>query len=423
MRTRWIVVVPSLLLLLGACTPDIDVREEAPLPVLPDVVVLDTEQGSLVVGSGSGDVLAADAGEIAAPDGSRLYSARRDGGSTSLETRDSASGEIVAATTVRGVLDVRVASISGHAVAMTRPLPEGVDRAIALPRAETSIVVADPTGEGPARRYRLTGNFEPEAFSVDDGRLFLIQYLPAEAPSVYRVTFLDLAKEQVHPVFGRFKTPPERMPGVRLEQAFDAVSDQLYTLYSNQPSTSARDGYWSNGAYGGRAVTFVHVLNLRGGWAYCAGLPRTLWGQRAGAQAIAPAPDGRSLFVVDSMRGLVAQLDTKTMKIVRTGRVDLGASGGDRTSALVSADGGTLYVGSARDGAAVYAIDLDTLGVSSRWSMPAEVMGLGLSPDGARLYAALGDRVAILDAASGAQLATLPFEGVDSILHVSTATG
>jgi acetyl-CoA carboxylase alpha subunit len=86
----------------------------------------------------------------------------------------------------------------------------------------------------------------------------------------------------------------------------------------------------------------------------------------------------------------------------------------------MSADGDTLFVGSARDGAAVYAVDVETLEIRERWPMTSTVTGLGLSGDGLRLYAAVDDRVAIVDTATGRAFAALSFEGVDSILHVAT---
>ncbi len=52
---------------------------------------------------------------------------------------------------------------------------------------------------------------------------------------------------------GRFKTPPQRMPGVRLGQVFDPVTSQMYTLYSNRPGAYA-DAYEDTGGtnpYGG----------------------------------------------------------------------------------------------------------------------------------------------------------------------------
>jgi hypothetical protein len=300
------------------------------------------------------------------------------------------------------------------------PLPDGVDPWTPVPRARTTIVVADPSGARPSRTYHLRGNYEPEAFSVEDSRLFLIQYLPAEAPAVYRVTTLDLADGDVYEVHGRFKTPPERMPGIRLRQVFDRTTSQLYTLYTTEPRDGTQDyGGWS---YGGREETFVHVLNLKRGWAYCAGLPRRFWGEPAAAQAIAPSPDGSELYIVDSMRGMVAVMNTQTLQIERMEKVDVSSLGGVRTSAQVSTDGRTLFVGSAVDGAAVFAIDTATLEVMDRWPMTGDVSGLGLSVDGLRLYVALDDGVAILDSTTGRELTAVPFQGVESILHVGTLT-
>jgi DNA-binding beta-propeller fold protein YncE len=165
-------------------------------------------------------------------------------------------------------------------------------------------------------------------------------------------------------------------------------------------------------------VSFVHVLNLRVGWAYCAGLPRKLWGQPATAQAMAPSPDGRLLYIVDSMRGIIAVMDTRRLEIVRTKRVDLRPPENGRTSAILSADGNILYVG--LGGSSVSRIDVTTLDVLEGWPLPGDVLGLALSEDGARLYAAIGDGVAIVDTATGDASATLSFGHVESILHVAT---
>jgi hypothetical protein len=446
MRPR-IFVVPLLLIAMSACTADPPMGS-APVPrSLTDVVVLGTDEGSVVVRSDTGTVLAGDAGDVTALDGSRLYSSTTADGSSTLETRDPSTGDVLSTTAVPGKLDARVASLSGRVVALMRPLPAGADPTIALPHARSTIVVADPTGAREPRTFDLKGNFEPEAFSLDDRRLFLIEYLPALAPTSYRVVFLDLRKGAIHPVFGRFKTPPERMPGIRLAQVFDPASDQLYTLYTNRPSASYRGnwdgagdgdaagsgggagygaGYGSGdepgngtGAAGDGEVSFIHVLNLRDGWAYCAGLPRALWGRPATAQALAPSPDGRRLYIVDSVRGIVAEMGTRSLEILRTTHVDLSGVGGSETSAVTSNDGERLFIGSARDGSAVYRIDLGSFEVMGRWSVEGTVSALALSDDGDRLYAALDDRVAIVDASSGRELADLSYGGV-SILHVAT---
>jgi DNA-binding beta-propeller fold protein YncE len=419
MRTRSTILI-SLVVATAACTGRAGVPEAPQRPAAPsleDVLVLGTLDGTVIVGSSSGAVLSSGEGLVAAPDGSRLYATSRDGGSTILEARDSSTGDVLSTAELDGRLDVRAASLSGRAVALMRPLPAGVDPTYALPRTHTTIVVADPTGDEDMRRFRLTGNFEPEAFSVDDTGLFLIQYLPADAPSSYRVTFLDVADGKVHPVFGRFKTPPERMPGIRLAQVFDPTSEQLYTLYTNRAAEYS-DGGWADGSYGGREVSFVHVLNLREGWAYCAGLPRTLWGEPAKAQAMAPSPDGRLLYIVDSMKGRIAEMNTKTLKITRSVPIDLGSFEHGRTTARMSADGNTLFVGVG--GSSLTRIDTGTLEVLGRWPLPGDVTGLALSEDGARLYAALGGSVAIVDTDTGDTTGTLAFGQVESILHVTT---
>lgn len=433
MRSRWI-VAGAVALVLAACTSG---RNEVATSTTsgnpPDVVLLRTASGALALETGSGSVVTQDPDALVAPDGLRLYTAAVNGGHTTVTTIDPNTGGTLATMSVDGPLEARAASLSGNAVAMMAPRPAGTDEWTPIPRAHSTIVVADPTGAGRIRRYQLKGNFEPEAFSVNDSRLFMIQYLPAEAPAAYRVTTLDLADGDVYPVFGRFKTPPERMPGIRLRQTFDPTTDQLYTLYTNEPSaylrassgsgygqgSSAYDEGW---AHGKRAdeVTFVHVLNLRQGWAYCASMPRRLWGQPAKAQAMAASPDGRILYIVDSMRGLVTEMNTRSLEIVRTRRVDLGDGSGRETAVVASPDGRTLFVASALDGSAVYTLDTDSLRVTGRWGLQGQVSDLRLSSDGSRLYAALGDRLGVIDAASGSTLASYAADGVESIVHVET---
>jgi len=424
MRAKVFIMVSAIVVALAACTQDATVRPNRAAPgaaegsLLSDILLLGTEQGPVAVSLATGSVVAEGTGAVAGPDGSRLYSASSDGRDTVLRTTDAATGSVLSSTRVRGDLDVRVVSGTGTAVALMEPLPNGVDAWTPIPRSHTTIVVADPTGARETRRYRLDGNFEPEAFSIEDSRLFLIQYLPAEAPAAYRVTVLDLVDGDVRQVFGRFKTPPERMPGIRLRQELDPDGMQLYTLYTNEPEAYAKDvRSWS---YGDEEVSFVHVLNLRRGWAYCAGLPEELWGQPASAQAMAASPDGRLLYIVDSVKGLVAVMDTRSLEILRTEAVELGSLGGVRTSAQVSADGDTMFIGSVADGSALYAIDTATLDVVHRWPMQGVVSGLGLSGDGLRLYVALDDRVAVLDLSTGEELAAVPFFGAQSIVQVGT---
>src|SRR3989442_8181560 len=141
-----------------------------------DVLFLGTDHGPASANLATGTVVLKDPSAVPAPDGSRLYDAKVLGMSTAIRVLDSATGNVLGTRSIIGDLSIRVASESGRAIALMAPLPAGVDTWDPIPRHESTIVVADPMGSSAVRRYRLRGNFEPEAFAVDDSRLFLIQY-------------------------------------------------------------------------------------------------------------------------------------------------------------------------------------------------------------------------------------------------------
>ncbi len=346
-----------------------------------------------------GSVLFDHPGAIASLGGAWVLSTSVTGGSTLLRELDGATGDLATTARIPGALDVRVVSESGRAVALMEPLPQGWDPGVPLPRARTTIVVADPAGAREPMTFDLRGNYEPEAFSTDDGQLFLIQHLPAETPSVYRVTVLDLARGRVLPVFGPFKGPAERMPGTRLEQVLAPDATRLYTLYSSsRPGYAPHDAPVPNAA----VVSFVHVLSLQDGWAHCVGMPKAMWDRPATEQAMAATPDGEHLFVIDAGRGLVAVMHTETLE-VRTAPIELPSVGAiDRTSAQISPDGGTLFVAVAGDdGSTVSAIDAATFETLATWHVDGAISGLGIASDGAHVYAAVEGQVVVLDAATG----------------------
>lgn len=382
----------------------------------PETLLLGTDSGPLAVRVPAGSVVFDRAGAVASPDGSLVFAASSHGRATVLQTIEGTTGEVVSRTRLPGDLEVRVVSGSGRRVALMAPLPDGWDPSTPIPRSHTTIVVADPAGTRGSRSYELSGNFEPEAFSTDNQRLFMVQHLPAETPTVYRVTVLDLVGGRVKPVFGPFKSPPERMPGTRLQQVFAPDGGTLYTLY-----TSSRPGYAPHGAPvpSEASVSFVHVLSLSEGWAHCVGLPRELWNQPVSAQAIAVSSDGTRLYIVDSVRGLVSVMDTETQVILRLETIDFAHSTVAETSAQLSADGATLFVGVGGDRSDLYAIDTTTFDVRHRWPVSGDLSGLGLSADGLRVYLALGDHLAVVDPTTGANLLAVPFTSPVPIAQVS----
>ena len=401
---------------LGAAACTQGAPDDAAGTVPRETLLLSTEAGPLVVQIPSGSVLFDRPGTVASLGGSWLLSAKPSAGSTLLETVDGADAEPTSSVRLDGTLDVRVVAESGAAVALMDPLPDGWDPEVPLPRSRTPIVVADPTGAGQPRTYDLRGNFEPEAFSTDDRQLFMIQHLPAEAPTVYRVTVLDLKRGRVYPVFGPYKAPPERMPGIRLQQIISPNADQLYTLYS-----SARPGYAPHHApvANTATVSFVHVLSLQEGWAHCVGLPQELWDRPASEQAMATSPNGRLLYIVDPSLGLVTVMDTASLEI-RTATIGLAVPGVRHTSAVVSQDGSALFVATAGERSGVTKIDTDTFEVLRTWETD-DVSGLGLSADGERLYVAFDDRVEVMDATTGSELAGVAVASPAPIEHVRVA--
>jgi hypothetical protein len=410
-------VVALSVVALGAAACTHETQDGSPRqPVPPETLLLGTEAGPLVVQVPSGSVLFDRPGTVASLGGSWLLSGTPSAGSTLLSIVDGADAEAASTVRLDGTLDVRVVAESGRAVALMDPLPDGWDPEVPLPRSRTAVVVADPTGATETRTYDLRGNFEPEAFSTDDRQLFMIQHLPAEAPTVYRVTVLNLRTGRVVPVFGPFKGPAERMPGIRLQQVLSPNADQLYTLYS-----SARPGYAPHHAPvpNGATVSFVHVLSLQDGWAHCVGLPKELWDRPASEQAMATSPNGRLLYIADPTLGLVTVMDTASLEI-RTYPIDLSVSGVRRTSAVVSGDGSALFVATAGERGGVTRIDTDTFEVVRTWATD-DVSGLGLSADGERLYVAFDDRVEVMDARTGSELAGVAVASPAPIERVSVA--
>jgi hypothetical protein len=423
MRVRLLVTVSVLALLTAACTgstapgaPDATDR----IPV-EETLLLGTPDGPLLVRAPVGSVLFDGPGAVSSLGGAWVLSAAASDGSTVLQTHEGTTGRILSTVTIPGELEARIVSESGRAVAMMEPLPEGWDPAVPFPQARTRIVVADPTGERETISLNLRGNFEPEAFSTNDDQLFLIQHLPAETPSAYRVTVLDLVREKLLPVFGPFKGPAERMPGTRLSQLLSPDADQLYTLY-----TSSRPGYAPHGApvANDAAVSFVHVLSLQDGWAHCVGLPRSMWDRPSSEQAMATTPDGTYLFVIDAGQGIVAALHTESLK-VRTTPIALSGDGDiARTAAHVSPDGSTLLVSVASaEGSVVTAFDAATFETIDSWRLDGVVTGLDFSSDGSSVYAATEGRIVVLDVRTGLEIGAVPVPTDGPVVRVTALAG
>ena len=332
------------------------------------VLLLGSSHGVVSVDPANGSVLFQGSGIPSSVDWSTVLTATPGGGRTILEARDSTTGEALSSLPVAGELGVRVASPDGSLVALMPPLPSGASPWIPEARSSTTITVADPSGLEVPRRFHLEGNFEPEAFSAESDTLFLISYVPPTAPTGYRVAALDLSEGSVSRVTTGVKGVAETMSGTRLEQVASADGSMLYTLYTTRPPGHVADGGASE-----EHVGFVHTLSLDEGWAHCVPLPEELWGGDPADQAMAISTDGDQLYVVDTARRVVAEMDTTTLEMRRADGSGLAPDQEGETRAVIGPDG-TLVVAS---GTRVVSLDAETLRPIDGWTFEAPVVALG----------------------------------------------
>jgi hypothetical protein len=401
---RNLFIIAGGVVALGGCR---EPAATAGAVAVPDVLVADSRQGLVVLGGARPRGLGAEA--VASADGSLIYAVARDqSGGPVLERLDPATGGAGARSPVDGGWVPRVVSTDGRACALSRT---GASvRPVA--RARTSLLVAV---EGRTRTYDLAGVIEPDAFTGDNAGLFVLEWLPAEAPDRYRVRLLDLASGAVQPLLTRNKVPvppgaEEEMRGDGRQAVLSADRQLLFTLYTHQPGHRHTRDLLAGRP--GNVHAFVHVLHLAERWAYCLDLPHPFGEGPVEGHALAASADGRRLAVVDVTSGSVAYAETAGLTVERVVRVPAG--GGDASMAF-SPDGKRVLVGA---GTAVTVLDGGTDKVAARWSVPDAVRGLGLSRDAARVYAGGTDEIVWLDAASGALRGRAAVAGLTALRYV-----
>lgn len=374
---------------------------------VPDVLVADSRHGPVVLGGSRPRGLGTAA--VVSPDGGLVHAVTRDAdGAPVLERLDVATGVSTRGIVLGGGWTPRAVSCDGRMCALTRT-PAAARPAA---RARTPLLVTD---DGRQRQYDLDGVVEPDAFTADGAGLFVLEWLPPEAPDRYRVRLLDLASGAVQPLLTRDKAavPPgaeEEMRGDGRQAVLSPDRRVLYTLYTHQPDhRHTRD--LVAGRPGG-VHAFVHVLHLVERWAYCLDLPHPFGAGPAAGHALAIGSDGRRLAVADVTSGSLAYAGTAALTIERTARVP--AADGT-ASAVFAPDGRRVLIGA---GTTVTVLDTAADAVTGRWSVPGAIRGLGLSRDGTRLYAGAADEVVRLDAGSGAETARVAVDGLTALRHV-----
>lgn len=351
-------------------------------------------------------------GAVSSLDGRELFRTRDAGAGAALEAFDPRTGDVRWRRSVAPGLEPRVASFDGSRVALMAPAaaatggyPEG--------RATTDLVVAGP--DGPSQRHHLRGNLEPEAFGLDGRHLYLIQYVPAMAPSGYKVRQLDLATGRVGPVDSPDIAPDTVMGGSARAQVMAPDGSRLYTLYS-VPAGVPDDLHGTDDEHG-RA--FVHVLDLEEGWAHCLLLPDPIGVVGLANGPLAVSPDGGTLAVFDAAiedgRTSVTVVDTELLDPGPLRAVD-----GLRwpTAAAIGPDGALYASGVGRAGLPrVEVLDLGEGRRLRRWDTPTLVTSMSAEPDGSLLLAEPErERVVIMrPGGSGGRSLPLPGGGLVAV--------
>ena len=401
--------------LLTACGGRDRAASPQPAVAVPDgLIVAETRSGLVTV---RGDRrIAHGSGAVGSGDGGRVYAARADGNSTALVTVDSRTGDQVGRASLAGAWVPRVVDPLGRLAAFTPPGPAGSggsptdSTGAPAGRDHTPILIAGPSGE--QRRFDLAGNFQPDAVSLDGEALFVLEWLPAQAPDRYRVRMVDLPSGAVQPLLTRDKLPvpagaEEEMRGQGRQAVLSPDRETLYTLYTHQADHQhTRD--LVAGRPGG-VHAFVHVLHLTLRWAYCLDLPEPFGQGPAAGHALALRPDGKRLLVVDITGGRLAEADTESLTLTGV----TAAPTGTGTASLAATPSRALL----GIGTRVHAIDSTSATVA--WTAAGEIRGLGVDRVGTKLAVADPNGVTWVDLTTGKAVGRVPVDGLTSLVSAA----
>jgi hypothetical protein len=285
--------------LSGACSP------RTPEKVIPsDILLIAHSAGLGAFDTGKRDWLippqpaALSDGELATLDGQQLTLRHR----ITLEVRSQAQ--------LKG--DWTISAVGGDQIALI----EGRD----LAKSRESTTISIIRGGSERYRHRLPGTIEPEAFSTDGTRLFVLDH----RGDSYRVRSVDLATGTLEPLFTRQKklTPEfaeEIMRGRGHHSVYDSARGMLFTLF-----THGGDHQHTGRLLGVRPDApgihaFIHALSLREGWAVCIDLPAPFGLAPAASHTITGS--STRIFAVAGEGGVVAEIDPVGLGIEGTSKI------------------------------------------------------------------------------------------------------
>jgi hypothetical protein len=373
-----------------ACGGSRRAASRASAPSRGDLLFVGTSRGIAAVHPTDGSVAYTVPGGVATPDWRVLYRATPAHGGTNVSAVAPGDGSTLWTERVAGNLTVKLATPGGSAVVLG-PRYDGRGR------ATTDLAVGRMGIDRPGfRHYRLDGNIEPEALSLDRSTLFLIDYVPAMHPTGYQLRQLDLASGRIGEVRRVDEDATGVMQGIARTHIMSPDGARLYTLYT---------------VAGQRA--FVHVLDLRDKYAHCIDLPLPFGTGPQSAVALAMSPDASRLFVADRHSGATSVIDTTQLSIVSTDTVLPTGSAGP-ASGVIGSDG-DLYLASENHVVHVAPLSL-TFGTVA--DLPARATALGATFGGLVVGFDNGQGLAFLDPASGRITTWLRTAALDRITFI-----
>ncbi len=249
------------------------------------------------------------------------------------------------------------------------------------------------------RDFDVPGDIEPEAFSPDGGKLYVLDHLTDS----YRVRLLDLETGELNRLNIKDKglvpeLAEEVMRGHWQQAVWDSRTGILFSLY-----THGGDHQHTGQLLGVRpnapdVHAFIHALHLADSWAVCIDLPSPFGDSAAGAHALALG-DGR-LYAVNAAAGATAEIDRSALKVLSI-------------KGFAPAEGSAFAIGSPF----VVAAGERLTDLSSDWRVGGPMSGLAAGPDGL-LWTAMGERLVALSRPDRKLVHEIALPGLRSVLMV-----
>ena len=384
---RRIAALLAVIATVAACGSLKDEVSRAASQPAHELLYVATSTGLSVVDASTDSLVAALPPGTLLPDRSRYWTVDS-GDRTAVRGLDPATGlEQVSFT-----LDGRWAVPTSYG-----PAPSGISA-----NGRWMVLVAPPvsvTGSGTLNRFAMidlankkldrivsaNGDVSFDAVSDDGRNLYLIEHLVPAPKYVVRVATFGGSQ-----ILGAIKTAePEVMNG--LYHASVPVGDWFLSLYSNP----------------GRGP-FIHALNTTQLFAQCIlNIPDVPVALRP-AWSMLLAKKGARLYAVNGAAGVVSEIDTASLKVLRS-NIDLVPApatlpGAPNHPAALSADATRIYAATERGLLVIYTGDLS---VRSRYLQDRVVDSIAVSDDGQRLYVSSGGVITKVEAATGKPLGTL----------------